>query len=191
MNFVWTGTTGAGVLGSSTISVSSNAPETLTLDVVLDVDASGLVGLTISAKFDADFGDELNLLSVETLSWSNPKGPRSWISLGYISSQESDAGSEGQTLHLGGSSSTFPAGPLNVTLTFARLVFATNRSRIATDGADLFSFAKAPDDFGIDNLGLTILPEMGSASVNLIPEPGSSGLLALGIAVLGLAARRG
>lgn len=190
LNLIWTGTTGVGIPGSSAISVSGTEPETLTLDLVLNVDSSGLTLLTISAKFDEDFGDELNLLSAETLSWSNPKASGMWFGFGFISSQESGAASEGQIFHLDGGLG-FGIGPQSATLTFARIIFATNPFRIASDGVDIFSFAKAPDDFGIDNLGLTTLPELGSASVNLIPEPASFALLALGVAVLGLSARRG
>jgi len=42
VHLIWTGTTGSGTTGTSAIAVSDTVPETLTLDVRIDVDAAGL-----------------------------------------------------------------------------------------------------------------------------------------------------
>ena len=188
IDFVWTGTSGAGSVGSSAISVSASQPETLTLDVVLDVDTFGLSLLGISIGFDPDLGDELDVISIETLSWSNPKGPGRFTAVGYVSSQESTPTREGQFISLGGFS--FGAGPQNATLTFARIVFTTHPSAASSDGSDIISFFGS-SDVALDSTGLFyIQPELGSAEVNVIPEPVSLSLLGIGIGALALAFRR-
>ena len=190
LGYIWIGTTGAGALGSSEIAVSATEPETLTVDLVLDVDAFGMSGLGVSAVFDTDLGDELNLLSIETPRWSNSASNRSWTGLGYDSSQESDSTAEGQIHDLFGLS--FTRGPLNVTLTFARFVFATNPQRIAADGSDIFVIGR-PGSFAESYGRMLRVGESftsATASVNLIPEPAPLALLALGIATLSLACRR-
>ncbi len=188
VDLIWTGTSGAGVVGSSAIEVSAAQPETLTLELVLDVDSLGLSLLSVSVRFDRDLRDELNLLSTETPSWSNPEGPGSFTGVGFASSRESDASAEGEIRSLGGFAPGL--GPQNTTLSFARLVFATNPSNLTNDGSDVFSLFGSPDDFALIGNGLfRIDPAFGSAAVNVIPEPLPLGLLGLGIAVLGLAAR--
>jgi len=193
IDFVWSGTTGSGALGSSSIQVSALEPETLTLDLVLDIESLGLHLLSVSALFDTDLENELNLTGVQTLPWTDPTGTRHFDAHGYVSSQESEADREGQIFGLRGLSRGLV--PINTTLTFARMVFVTNPSRVRNDGADLVSgFFFLPEDkalyFEIDSYHESEIA-FGSASVDVIPEPASFLLLALGIGGLALAARRG
>lgn len=194
INLVWTGTSGSGSIGSSSISVSATEPETLTLEMILDVDGLGLSYLQVSVQFDRDLRDELDLLSIETLSWSNPKGPGNFIGLGFETSQESDATAGGEIVTFQGF--TLGLGPRNTTLTFARMVFATNPSNLSNDGPDVFSLFLTPDDRALfvtcnGVCFFDVHPEFGSAEVNVIPEPLPLSLLGLGIGVLALAGRRG
>jgi hypothetical protein len=208
VRFVWSGTTGGGVLGSSSIDASGRQPETLTLDLVLDVDSAGVGAIQLPIKFDLDLGDELNLLEINRLNYSNPAGvgpgnppgEGQLTHVGVVTTQESVAGSEeGQIFEF--EAFSLGSGPTNATLTFARIVFSTNPGRIQSDGADIDSgpfldlpvrtgFLRIDDQSGgIDDFTLEV--QYGSASVNLIPEPTPLGLLGLGIASLAMASRRG
>ncbi len=189
VNLLWTGSTGAGTTGSSAIQVSGAAPETLTLEIALDVDSLGLTLLEFSIRFDTELRDELNLLSIRPVSWQDLRGPGSFSSTGFVTSQESDPTREGQIFSFGGF--TFGSGPVNTTLTFARVVFSTNPQRVASDGGDIFSGAFLRFEGGLGIGGFPIDLDFGSAEVDLIPEPATISLLALGIAALAAAAGSG
>lgn len=191
IDLVWSGTTGVGTLGSSAIQVSAFEPETLTLDIVLGIGPRGLDHLQVSARFDTDLQNELNLSRAQTFSWASPNGSRRFDGFGFHSSQESESDNEGQILALQGLSPS--NGPVNTTLTFARVVFVTNPSNVRSDDADIGTgffllgdiayylfdiFPYRPDEIAF-----------GSASVDVIPEPSSLVLLALGIGALVLARR--
>lgn len=191
INLVWTGTTGTGALGSSTIDVSSVEPETLSLDVVLDVGAYGLYFLQTSILFDFDLENELDLVSARTFAWDDPNSPTRFNTLGFVTSQESEGDAEGQVFALGGFATGGRVPPVT-TLTFARMVFVTSPSRVTGGGVDILSgfFFELDSAFATSDLSSFYVPEFGSAALNPIPEPGSLILLALGIGALAWSARR-
>ena len=190
VNMVWTGTTGGVIVSGNSVTLAPSSVATLTLDVVLDVDSRGAAGVTINVAFDSDLGNELNLISQENISWSNMSGS---MTLGPISgmngvgsSQESFTGTqEGQINDW--AHGTLADGPASTTLTFARIVFATNHGNVVSDGNDIFSGGL----IGGNAAGSTIFDAVyNGASVNLVPEPGTVALLGLGIGSLALAGRR-
>lgn len=183
VRLIWTGTTGLGATGSSTIQVSNQDPETLTLDVVIDADAAGVWGAFLSLHFDADFGDELDNLSVQELSWGNAKATRQlqpFLSPGIRSSQESSSTAQGELYELN-SAANFAGGadlgPSDITITFARAVFVTKPGQIASDGDDIVSGKFSPDGTGRadglftnDPISITeAVVSFGGAAVDLAP----------------------
>jgi hypothetical protein len=99
---------------------------------VLDADAAGVWGAFVSLRFDADLGDELDLISIQELSWSSQaRSARSAADLFEI---------ENAAFHR--------QGPSNLSVTIARAVFATNPERVATDGDDIVSGKFSPDGTG-------------------------------------------
>ena len=77
-------------------------------------------------------------------------------------------------------------GPSSTTLTFARIVFSTNRGNLPWDGNDIFSGVFEGQVFGGNAPGsdITSRANFGGASVWAVPEPGSIFLLGLGLALL-------
>ena len=145
---VWTGTTGTGTPGDSTIVVSDSQVETLTLELRADIDAVGVNGIFASIEFDRDLGDELNVLSFDELAWSNPTFTRSLAPIAPFLSNtmESSGASEGALYTF--EVSTFATGPKNQTLAFGRVVFSTNPANVRNDGADVVSGDLGPDGSG-------------------------------------------
>ena len=152
-SLIFTGTTGSGTTGTSEIDVSSTAVETLTLDVVLDVDSAGVCCGMLSVEFDADLGDEVDIVSIHELGWTNAKASQSLAQYGFgiRTSQESSGSVEGHIYGL--EAFTYGLGPSNTTLTFARMVFRTKPANLRVDGEDIslgeFSPAGAGNDDGV------------------------------------------
>lgn len=198
VNLRWTGSSQAVLgLGTNVVDVSGAVgPVTLTLDVVIGVDAAGLGAAGLDLEFDTDGLNELDKLSSQEISWGNAKATRTLkpLAAGLASSQESqDVGPEGQLF--GFDLFSLGTGASNVTITFARVVFQTSALRAATDGSDIFStnerdplatvfFNNANNQIAVAQLGASV------NGLNPVPEPGTIGLLGLGLASLAVASRR-
>ena len=193
VSLVWAAGVGGGTitgLGSSTVFVGGTAVATLSLDIVVDVGTEGLLAGGIDIEFDTDLGDELNILSFTELGWTNAKSSRNLLNItqGIVSSLESAGGNEGQVFGL--EAFTLASGPQNTTLTFARIVFVTNPSNVATDGADVFETSERDATLFADLQTPTgTFPLPGPATVNL-PEPASYAMIALAAGCLFGARRR-
>lgn len=154
VHLIWTGTTGSGTTGTSAIAVSDTVPETLTLDVRIDVDAAGLSTAWLSLAFDQDLENELDLLSFEEIGWTGTMVPGMQTPTFYPawflhSTQESSAVAEGRFYSF--EHTAFFTGPVSTLITFARVVFATNPGNASLDGDDVVSGAFAPDGSGSDD----------------------------------------
>lgn len=193
VSFVWTGASSAGPvagLGTSSVSVSGTDPATLTLEIQVNVDARGLQAISADLVFDTGpgFDDELNLIDAAEIPYSSPKATLPLLRPGLARSQESSGAVEGQVFGL--EVFSFGNGPRNVTLTFARILFATKPPHVASDGDDVFTSADRDPlvTAFIDNPRAVHVFSL-QARVNLIPEPASAALLGLGLTALAAAAR--
>ena len=74
VDLTWTGTTGSGATGGTAIVVSNAVVETLTLDMEITTDSRGLGVAGLSLLFDADLGNELDVISFQELAWNSPMG---------------------------------------------------------------------------------------------------------------------
>ena len=193
----WTGASAPGVvgLGTSVADVSGVVgPVHLTLDILVGADAAGISAGGVDLEFDTDLLNELDLVSFTELTWGNAKATRTLTQLspGIARTLESDSNHEGQAF--GFEAFTLGTGASNVTFTFARLVFSTSALRAFNDGNDIFS-TNERDPLAtafFDNGGLQVqIPTLGAAVNGLaIPEPGTFGLLGLGLVSLAAASRR-
>ncbi len=201
VTFLWVGSSQpvAGI-GTSTADVSGAVgPVTLTLDVVVGADANGVSSFGLDIEFDTDGDNELDLLSYAEITWQNAKATRNLVPIapGLNSTQESQTGGpEGQAF--GFDLFTLGSGPNNITLTFARVVFVTDPTRASTaaydPGDDIFSTNERDPSASaaFSNAGAPIPFQAGARVIGLnpVPEPGTIGLLGLGLASLAVASRR-
>jgi hypothetical protein len=209
---VWTAASGADVtgLGTSEVVVSPTEATTLTLDIQLHLSLSGvaprLTYAGLSLEFDRAGNDELDVVSFEEIPWrSGPNARLDALTPRLFSTQESAPGVPGKLY--GFALGTFgPGAPGNISLTFARVVFATRPSNLGPDAsADVFSgyFSSAFDGFWATHLScdddgeckrsrtLPITNDVvfGSASVRAIPEPDAIGLVLLGLLAIAVSRR--
>ncbi len=199
VNLIWTTSSdpSATGLGTNAVSVSSGGGVSLTLDLVIGVDAAGLGAFGADFEFDvgSEFDNELNLSSSQELSWGNAKATRTLKPLapglgkdenGLTTSLESGTGGpEGQLF--GFDLFSLGTGASNLTLAFARMVFVTT-ANVQTDGLDLFATLER-DPFGTafynnSNGQIPIDIAAIAASVNLLPEPQSVAMLVLAVGML-------
>jgi hypothetical protein len=198
LTFVGAISSGQGItgLGTNELGMCCASPATLTMDIQMTVDSRGVSNAVFSIRFDSDLRNELNILSIQEIAWSNMSMSRnlSPVNPGITSSQESFTGAqEGQAFSFEGV--TLGSGPRNTTLTFARIVFATNPVPL-WDGPDIFAglFNPGVDGFFTDggqDIGSAVFPTATSVTASLgVPEPATFSLFALGIGALTLAAGR-
>lgn len=190
VNLIWVAASDGAATGIGTSTVTTVAGTTLTLDLVIGVDAAGLGAFGADFEFDigSEFDNELNIVRAQELSWGNAKATRTLKPLGpgLASSLESDTGGpEGQLF--GFDLFSLGTGASNLTLSFARMVFVTT-ANVATDGLDLFATLER-DPLGtvfFDNSNNQIPINIAAitASVNLLPEPQSVAMLTLAVGML-------
>ena len=206
VSLIWTSVNASGggaVASGNSVTLDPSAVATLTLDVQIDVDSRGLAAAFINFGWDTDLGNEANLPTWEEFSWFNASGTRKLRPLFDITgSTESTDLQSGTLTQL--ESVTLGYGPASTTLTFARLVFATNLGNIENDGNDIFSGTpgrlatvlgcNAPgcvlEDVSFFGADINVDDGLGP-SLNIIPEPGTALPFGLGLGALAGARRRG
>ena len=185
IDITFTATDGLGVVGSNTISALPG--DTLSASVSISADAAGVSSYGISMLFDTDFGDELNLISVNELLTA----PFTFnVTPGCASTQESSGAQAGNALPC--EAGTFGVGPSLATVDIMDLVFLVT-ANVATDGFDMETGLFNTGFDGIfDNVGGPVTPTFGQAAVDLLllPEPGTGLLVSLGLLGFALRSRK-
>ncbi len=176
----WSSTTGAGAVGGSSIDAAPG--DTLMAEAFIStMPGQGANAYILTMEFDFDLGDELDLLGyVEDKSFGGLLGDI----VGEVAT-ESDGATVGSVTGF----DDFAIASLFGTFRIAKFTFEVT-GNVTSDGDDVRMGLVQPSDL-VDNVGtdLSGLTTFLGASVNVVPEPGTVGLLALGLLGLAAAAR--
>ena len=191
VQLVWVATTGSGIPGGERIMAEPG--DRLTLDIFIIVDEAGVLNYSISVVFDADLGDELDLVETEEFDQAvaDPSCmpfPECFTEFrAMINNNEGiEAESESDDMNPG-IAGGFEAiavdapGPSDITIRIGRIIFDVTEN-VSGDGADIEGslFFTAFDDGYLDNnldfVGPADLPHP-DFTPGFAPEP-SGGLLA-------------
>jgi hypothetical protein len=166
-------------LESGTSVIEAGPGEIVTAEIRLTADAAGISSYGVSVAFD----EELDLVDTTELL---PAGFTFNLSVGVEGSNESEPGTTGQVLTF--ESGTFGVGPVNATFAIGRIRFEVVAA--LDDGNDLAAFPFNPGIDGLFDNESVALVEFGPGSASVVPEPGTLGLLLVGMTALAASRRR-
>ncbi len=181
----WSSTTGGGAVGGSSIDAAPG--DTLTAEAFISaMPGQGVTAYVLSAEFDFDFGDELDLLGY--VEDKPLPGGGAFPDVAEVVT-ESDGATVGSVTGF----DDIVLSPTFGTFRIAKLTLEVT-GNVSTDGDDVrMGIVVAGQDAIGNPLGgedLTGVTTFLGASVNVVPEPGTVGLLAFGLLGLTAATRR-
>lgn len=185
VSLVWTSTTGTGIPGSS--AIDAQAGDLLTAELHVTPGPEGLSAIGLSLQFDADGGDELDLVSASELCTPGSCAGLQPLTTLALATVDSEPGSPGIVESY--EAASLSNGPVAGTLTLGSVVVKVT-SNVATDGDDVAFVLRPGVDGLLDNANATTDATFGSAAVN-VPEPTLLMMIGVGAPMLGwLAGRR-
>lgn len=198
MGLTWIDTGGAGITGSDTISAKPGDEVTLQID--FHPEGTEIAGLFFSADYDLNGMNELDLVSCTTTPVQiDPVSGSVYMDIPFCGDNQGSAfpnveSAPGLAGEVNGMAILTSSPPYQSTGTIVvgEMTFRVNQP--LTDGADISVGVLRP---GLDGLIIStgenlLLPRvvLATASVIVNPEPGTAGLVVLGLIGLGAARRR-
>ena len=187
VSLVWTGTTGAGAVGGS--SIAAAVGDTLTLDILVTGDATGVTAAALS--YDTSLAGVASAYTRPTFDSINDGNFDSWDfqgSGGNTLAPASATYTGGALTYIDGSGVICPAGTGNLMAGICGMAsfLLPNPGTLVGDlgGGITGSFGTNP---GGPTPGTWTLAQ---AQFEVVPEPATGGLLALGLGALAFIGRR-